>query len=251
MFFQLPKNIYAGKWGKSIIILDAEKDKYLSIVDKAADAFLATVTSEFTYEEGSYIPVKSLQSNVEPEMLTAFISHFITTGFVESVKKKRPYVMAEEISKGGLEGYQWDHKSSLAPFSMTSKLALLKASYTLYRVHYLLKKQGIKGVLDAIAQQKSVRKEYRIPSEQEIKVLSDCIDVASALYIKKVYCLGWASTFVLEALKRGWECSLAIGVQGIPFYAHAWAECNGAVINDEEAIKQYLTVLLKEPFNAN
>ena len=248
MYFQLPTNIYAGKWGDSIIILDAEKDKYFSITEEAAQLFLATLDSKFEYSDDQYIPAIQL-SDISSELVTPMISQFIEQGFVEKVDKKNSLrTVNAPLKDGGLSDYVWDYKSSWAPFAKTPKRKILSSFVTLCRVNKLIKKHGIKGVMDEVVKEKNKRQEYRVPSAEEIKQLSDCVDVACALYIKKVYCLGWASTFALEALKRGWESSLLIGAQAIPFYAHAWAECNGQVVNDDSRVREYLAVLFREPF---
>ena len=246
MYFQLPKDIYIGKWGDSIIILDAKNDKYLSITDEAVDCFTTALSSEFNLNDGLYLPAQKIEG--DHELHANMIAHFIESGFIEVAKSNSNIHINTPLKTGGLADYEWAYKSSFAPFSKTPKGKLLKAWLTLFKVHRLLKKQGIKGILDALKKEAATSKEYKIPSQEEIQALSDCIDLASVLYVKKVYCLGWAATFVLEALKRGWKCTMAIGVQGIPFYAHAWAECEGEIINDESIVQEYLTTLLKEPF---
>ncbi len=249
MYFLLPKDIYVGKWDSDLIILDVQKDKYFSLTDQAAALFQAALKIEFTLAKNVYVPSKPLPLEAEPQLLNEMISHFIERGFIESADKEdtaRP--ITGPSKSGGLANYQWDYKSSLAPFSKTSKRAILVALYTLFRVDSKLKKKGIAGVMDAIRKEVSTHKKYIIPSQEELKELSNSVDIACAFYSKKVYCLGWASTFVLLALKRGWRCSLAIGVQAVPFYAHAWAECDGKVINDETIVQEYLSILLREPF---
>lgn len=250
MYFRLSKEIYAGKWDKDVIILDVRNDKYFSLTDQAAELFQASLSSEFHSSENMFTPVGKLDIDAEPEMLNSMISHFLERGFIEkSEVKESSKSINSPLKLGGLADYKWDYKSALAPFSKTSKIAIFRALRTLFKVNSLLKKRGIAGVMEAIDKGFDSRKKYIVPSESELAELSDSVDVACAFYPKKVYCLGWAATFVLLSLKRGWKCNLAIGVQAVPFYAHAWAECEGTVINDEPIVQEYLTVLLREPFS--
>ena len=243
MYFQLRRNVYAGKWGSSIIILDAEKDKYFSITDAAASLFVAALENKFDYQDDQYISAIKLE-DISTEVITPMLSQFIEQGFIKKVDTRGSATMlGAPLKEGGLSDYVWDHKSSWAPFVSISKLRLLSSFMTICRVNRLIGKQGIKGIMDEIVREKNKKKEFRVPSAEEIKQLSDCVDVACALYVKKVYCLGWASTFALQAVKNGWESSLVIGAQAIPFYAHAWAECDGQVVNDDERVREYLTVL--------
>lgn len=248
MYFRLPNDIYVGKCGSDLIILDIQKDKYFSLTDQAADFFQAALKTEFTQSEQKYHS-KELAKEIEPELLNTMIAHFKERGLIEETDSNMGRLITPgPLKEGGLANYQWDYKSSLAPFGKTSKIAVLRAFWTVCKVNWFLRRRGIAGVMQMIRKAAGTKKGFTIPSEQELQALSDSVDIACAFYPKKVYCLGWASTFVLLALKKGWKCSLAIGVQGVPFYAHAWAECDGKVINDEPIVQEYLTVLLKEPF---
>lgn len=248
MYFRLSKDIHVGKWGSDLIILDVQEDKYFSLTDQAADLFQAALQTEFTLQEKSYIPRESL-NELDQEHIDSMMAHFVERGFLEEAANKQASAITPgPLKQGGLANYQWDYKISLAPFSKTSKITIFRAFWAVCKINWLLKRRGIAGVMEAIGKEAQAKKDFTIPREQELKALSDSVDIACAFYPKKVYCLGWAATFVLLALKKGWKCSLAIGVQGIPFYAHAWAECNGKVINDETIVQEYLTVLLREPF---
>lgn len=248
MHFRLAKDIYVGKWGSDLIILDVQKDKYFSLTDQAADFFQAAIKTEFTQLDEKYASSFDLKG-IDQELLTTMLVHFKKLGLIEETDTLGSReITAGPLKEGGLANYQWDYKSSLAPFSKTSKISIFRAFWALCKVNWQLKRQGIAGVMKAIQREAHKKRDFIIPSDHELQMLSDSVDIACALYPKKVYCLGWAATFVLLALKKGWRCSLAIGVQGVPFYAHAWAECNGKVINDDTIVQEYLTVLLREPF---
>lgn len=78
------------------------------------------------------------------------------------------------------------------------------------------------------------------PNKEDLDKVAHILDKACMLYPTKTLCLAWAASFVMLLLKRGWRCQLLIGVQTLPFYAHAWVELNGKVINDDPQLQERL-----------
>lgn len=246
--FTLTNHIYAARFDDSIIILDSINDKYFSLIDSAADFFQVILDNSFEQKNDSYFIVHNENHQTDVEDLNYWINHFITHNFITKTASERGRGIASlPLQSGGLIDYKWDHKPSWQPFVHTSKIQIIKMLFTLAKAHRLLNKKGIQGILDEIKKY-SIKKLHQ-PTDQEIQKLSETIDAATLLYPKKTYCLAWAATFVIEALKRQWKCNLAIGIQTNPFYAHAWAECSGSVIHDDPQIAQVLSIILREPFN--
>jgi hypothetical protein len=246
MRFRLAPHIYAGKCNDDIIILDIEKDKYISITDKAASALQATLENDFTFTNDTYTCAQRVIDLEVP--LSEMIEHFLSIRFIEICDQEQGTQLPNALMPGGLANYRWDHKSSMTAFSRVSKRSIITAFITLIKVESLLKKQGIKGILEALKKEHSSSKVYHSGTEKIIQELSDSVDIACSLYPKKIFCLGWASTFTLVALRNGINADLIIGVQNMPFYAHAWAEVDGNVINDDVQVRNRLTPLLKVPF---
>ncbi len=63
------------------------------------------------------------------------------------------------------------------------------------------------------------------------------VDRASLYYFKRAWCLQRSAAAVCFLRLRGIDAELVIGVRKIPFYAHAWAEVDGAVANDSVHVK--------------
>jgi hypothetical protein len=63
------------------------------------------------------------------------------------------------------------------------------------------------------------------------------VDRASLYYFKRAWCLQRSAAAVCFLRLRGIDAELVIGVRKIPFYAHAWAEVDGAVANDGAGVK--------------
>ncbi len=268
IYFSLTPHTYAARFDNAIIILDSTNDNYLSFIDTAADYLQFALDSPFTRDQAGKLtpaenealsrgirhsqlatPDKNPQEfTCDLEQLNYWVSHFLENNFIqESTQEKRKNIAPLPLQAGGLIEYQWDHKPSWKPFTHTSKIQTIKTFFTLAHVHRTLKRKGIKGILDAIKNTTTQHKNLRLPTEQEINALADAVDAASLLYPKKTFCLAWASTFVLLALRKNWSCNLAIGIQVNPFYAHAWAQVAGNVIHDDPAIAKVLSIILKEP----
>lgn len=247
--FTLVPHLYAARYENSIIILDSAQDKYLSVIDDAAK-YLAFILETAFIGDGEFVPVGSAPE-IDVQQLNAWIQHFsdkklIMQSLQDGIARTPA---AQPLRSGGLIEYKWDHKPSWKPFAQAKKSEILGTVFVLAKVHRALKRQGIKGVLDLIGLAYNKQASYKDPTESELEVLAATVDVATMLYPKKTFCLAWAATFVLLALKKQWQCQLEIGVQTNPFYAHAWATSLGKVIHDDPMIAQVLSIILKEPQN--
>lgn len=247
--FTLVPHLYAARYENSIIILDSVQDKYLSVIDDAAK-YLAFILEASFIGDGEFAPVGSAPE-IDVQQLNAWIQHFSDKKLImQSLQDgivRTPAV--QPLRSGGLIEYKWDHKPSWKPFAQAKKSEIPGTVFVLAKVHRALKRHGIKGVLDLIASACNKQASYKNPTESELEVLAATVDVATMLYPKKTFCLAWAATFVLLALKKQWQCQLEIGVQTNPFYAHAWATASGKVIHDDPMIAQVLSIILKEPRN--
>ena len=69
-------------------------------------------------------------------------------------------------------------------------------------------------------------------SSHSIEQICFAVDIACIWYWKEALCLqrSAASTWLLR--RHGISAELVIGVQQLPFKAHAWVEVDGSVVND-------------------
>ncbi len=248
MFFSLKQGIYAAQSDLNVILLDANRDKYFSISSEVGTILLRILNTEFDYSNGMY---RALSVPEEENSFDYWIQYFIESEFIEPRETKRDTIhFTRSLVSGGLTGYQWDRKDRLVSVFKISPVLIVQLLWILMKVNFALKRKGIQGVLNMLRKLSIKHKSQEVHPSQ-IEYLSNALDAACALYPKKIYCLGWATTFTLVALKKGWRCNLVIGVQSPPFYAHAWAEINNHVVNDDKIIQERLVVLLKEPFTDN
>lgn len=78
------------------------------------------------------------------------------------------------------------------------------------------------------------------PAEIRARRMADsCIAVTRArtYYFKHAWCLQRSAAAVCFMRLRGVPAEVVIGVRKIPFYAHAWAEVDGVVVNDQPAVR--------------
>lgn len=244
LHFSLTPHIYAAVLDEAVIILDSKTDKYLSLIDDAAKSLIFILEHTFfCRNDNEYYPVGSSAD----DNYNYWISYFIEKDFITPGTK--PTSLVRPLQSGGLIEYRWDFKKSWKPFAQAHFIDVIKAYGVLHKVHRIMKKQGIAGIINAIQIHHTARSNPLVPSEQQIQALSAAVDAASLLYHKRTLCLAWAAAFTILALRRNWKINLAIGVQTNPFYAHAWAEtCAGKVINDNPEVAQALAILFKEPY---
>lgn len=96
---------------------------------------------------------------------------------------------------------------------------------------------GVHGRHSSVAGRAATR---RVVSSQ---VLSAAVEVACTYYCHRVKCLQ-RSVVCREMLRRhGFRAEVVVGVQQFPFYAHAWVELDGAVVNDFPRVKELYQVL--------
>ena len=75
--------------------------------------------------------------------------------------------------------------------------------------------------------------------------ISHAVELASVLYFKKILCLQRSAATACLLKKYGFAAELVVGVQHVPFLAHAWVELDGLVINDKPYMSEIYSVLAR------
>ncbi len=244
-YFVLSSHIYAARSKDSILLLDSEHDDYVSLIDTAAIYLPKILEYAFEYDETNKMYVCTQDDDTQ---LAYWITFFLNKNFIVVSDAPHPQPIAPRPCKeGGLSEYQWDTKNAWRPFKHAGIGDICRAFITLCRVHWRMKRQGIRGIVCMI-NNASNESATHDPSDEECNRLAHAVDAASLLYPKKTFCLGWAATYVALARKKRWrKTQLVIGVQASPFYAHAWAEVAGTVIHDDPIICEVLSIIMKTP----
>lgn len=244
LFFVLAPEIYAAVHDKTVVILDTKNDTYTSLIDDAAHYLFQICKIKLIKIDNHYQSVE-IENNLDAKKLNYWITFFLHKEFIQESTHPNLKSISSPLQLGGLVDYKWDFKTAWFPLAQASIFTLAKAFFTLAKVHSMLKKKGIGSILAFI---KSIKRtKICIPTEHEVQEIIAAVDGASLIYPTKTFCLAWSATFVLLGLQRNWDVHLLIAVQTNPFYAHAWAELDGKVINDDPRVAQLLSIILKEP----
>ena len=73
--------------------------------------------------------------------------------------------------------------------------------------------------------------------------IQHAVDTACIWYWKEALCLQRSATLACLLRQDGVPAQLVVGVQQLPFKAHAWVEVNRRVINDKAYMRDIYTVL--------
>ena len=83
----------------------------------------------------------------------------------------------------------------------------------------------------------------RTSSEDGVHRVCRAVDLACALYFKRVLCLQRSAATTIMLRRNGAKAELVIGAQLIPFRSHAWVEIDGQVVNDKPYLSQIFQLL--------
>lgn len=231
MYYHLSNHIYVTQFRDELILLDTIADRY------------TVCFKEFTELLGKLLGEKS--APLSPQEYS-FVQKLVDAHILQTAEAPFPYSIDKKLDSPGVANVDW--RLPLEDVSIGFNFQILHALFVLIKIHCLIK---FKGFCSTICLIKKARKEnlsYKIPNDEELTHLANVLNQACLFYPTRTKCLEWAMTYVLLALKRGWKCNLEIGVQNYPFFAHAWVECNGRVVMDDQNLRKGLSIILNEPF---
>lgn len=118
---------------------------------------------------------------------------------------------------------------------------LLESYFWIVFVGGLMRFGSIRAVHDRVTYSKATS-----PKRGQQKAcdhLLRSMDIACALYPKRVLCLQRSAATLFLLRRHGWDATLVIGAQTVPFKSHAWVELNGAVVSDKPYMREMYQVL--------
>ena len=120
---------------------------------------------------------------------------------------------------------------------------LCQAYWELLRLEYFVLRKNFGGIHKRV---RTARLQNRCP---DVAITEDqlchAIDVAAALYFKNVLCLQRSAAAARLLKKHGFRAEMVVGVQQLPFLAHAWVEVAGRVVNDKPYMTEIYSVLAR------
>jgi hypothetical protein len=82
------------------------------------------------------------------------------------------------------------------------------------------------------------------PTNHElVRTICNAVSLAACLYWKPVLCLQQSVCTARLLRKHDVVARLVIGYRPVPFFAHAWVEVNGRIVNDSPTYRERLQVL--------
>ena len=118
-----------------------------------------------------------------------------------------------------------------------------QAYWELLRLEYFVLRRNFGGIHERVrtARLRNPYPEAMVTPDQ----ICYAIDVAAALYFKNVLCLQRSAATARLLKKHGFPAEMVIGVQQLPFLAHAWVEVAGRVVNDKPYMTEIYSVLAR------
>lgn len=113
--------------------------------------------------------------------------------------------------------------------------SLVVAFAGLVAVDLLIWRRGFPGLHRRLAA--SPARAGRTCDPSRAGAICSAVDRAAALYFKRAWCLQRSATATFLLRRAGFPAEMVIGVQRMPFAAHAWVELDGDVANDRPGIR--------------
>ena len=117
-----------------------------------------------------------------------------------------------------------------------------RAWWELLSFEYPLLRKDFSGIYERVRTTPLHSRRSPAPSPQQICL---AVDAAAAFYFRKILCLQRSAATACLLKKCGFAAQMVIGVQLMPFLAHAWVELDGLVINDKPYLAQIYSVLAR------
>ena len=119
---------------------------------------------------------------------------------------------------------------------------IVRAYLELFSLEYFLLRKDFASIYDKVRNIPVCSRSH--PATIAVKVC-DAVDTAAALYFKQALCLQRSAAGASLLKKYGFAAELVIGVQQLPFLAHAWVEVDGLVVNDKQYVPEIYSVLTR------
>ncbi|WP_263357707.1 lasso peptide biosynthesis B2 protein [Acidicapsa ligni] len=118
---------------------------------------------------------------------------------------------------------------------------ILRSYLMLIAVDVALRRAGLKNAYKIVSESttRQIAGDRRVPYEHICK----SVDLACVFYPKTVFCLQRSVAGVAVLRASGWPAEFVTGCSISTFENHAWAELNGAVVNDKPYMHEMYQVL--------
>lgn len=245
MYFHANKYVYLTYFNDEIIVLDLRKDQYIILPENFSEIVCLALNNKFNKVQEKYVLADNDQ--VLPEDFDKAIKCLQEVGILSNKAYDYPY--STQLKKGefsaGAANIDWRMLGSDLDNKAPKKM-VLEAYFSLIKVYFILKVFGFCSLIKAIKRKgksSCIKKDSK-----EFNVLVTALNKACFYFPVRTKCLEWSAALAFMGLRRKYKCNIEIGVQNLPFAAHAWVKANDEVIADTADLPKTLSVILSEPF---
>jgi len=119
-------------------------------------------------------------------------------------------------------------------------LLILRAYLTLIQFHIYLVRGDFSGLHRMV---RNTETSKRPANPDAAARICAAVDMACIWYWKEVLCLQRSAVTACLLKRHGVPAQMVLGIQQIPFRAHAWVEVGGRVVNDKPYTPEMYAVL--------
>lgn len=243
MYFHLPPHVYLTYFNNEIVALDLIQNKYIFFSEKASEIIYLCLTKEFYHLKDTYILADSTS-------LPSYFDNILKLLKGMNILKDNcyspfPLKLEKDKLSSGASNVDWRMEYGELDKSVPVKITL-EAYLTIFKVFGILKTFGFYHLIKLIKKKK--KQDFFTKHSNDFNMLVTALNKACFYFPVRVKCLEWSAALTFMALKRKWKCNIEIGVQNLPFRAHAWVKAQDKVIADADELPKRLSIILSEPF---
>lgn len=192
---------------------------------------------ELLYE----VPHEQLQADTD-----RFLKKLVTMGLLQrsDASGQEFYSISEDVT-GTTSATEIEQPNladnEIAEDRSFSRRETISAFVGLLAVDVLLKVGGFQRLIREVARWPIA--EPRTADREICRRVRGMVDRAQMYYPKKAMCLQHSAVVTCLLRRRGVPAEMVLGAQTFPPKAHAWAEVEGEVVNDQSSVKSEYRVL--------
>ena len=243
-YFQTPSFLRCVFFNESVVVLDLKKDAYLVLPPPLSNALHIALSYPFKKTSSGYSPQKKVDDF--PKDFDSLVKELQKGEFLKHDLCEAPNFFSLPKSPPSSGAANLDWRLETADLEQKTSLRLIFEAYmTLIRVYCCSYFSQFTDMIQLL--HRCQPKKPRQVSRQEFAPLVRALNQACFYFPVRVKCLEWSVSLCLMAFRRSFDCHLEIGVQNMPFLAHAWVRIKEGVIADNQDLPTSLSVILKEP----
>lgn len=230
--FAVAEHVRTARDEDGLVLLDLRTGQYITLNEVAGaiwaanagganeDAIVRSLAGRFD------VPVEQVQQDV-----AATLRSFADSGWIVPQEAGGPPIETRprpaDPAPGNAEG---STPTEAPPPSAGSFVWRARAFLTLIGVDLLLLLFRFRRLYSLLERR---RQTAQRADPATLATICRAVDRAAASYFKRAWCLQRSAACVLLLRGQGFPARLVLGVRTFPFEAHAWAEVDGAVVNDQ------------------